>query len=225
MTIRGTRAVALGERVYTEQLVSAQLGLVPQEKGLPTRARIWGATIFVDRATDFTKAHLMQDASSDSTIEAKRVSEREAMSRGIDIRGYHADNGRYAEHYFIEDCKEKSQSLNYCGVDDHHQNGIAEAKIKQLTLSDRTMILHAQRYCPEYITTLLWPFVLLVAADHINNLHIDLERQTPDMKFPKVGGLPTRIKHFHTFGCPVYILDARLHNAGGSWPTKMGSTF
>ena len=75
-TICGTRAVAPGERVYTDQLVSAQPGLVPQEKGSSTRARIWGATIFVDKVTDCTKVHLMQDASGDSTIEAKHAFER-----------------------------------------------------------------------------------------------------------------------------------------------------
>lgn len=88
----------------------------------------------------------MQDTSGDSTIEAKHAFKGKAMSRGINIHGYHADNGRYAEHYFREDFKEKSKSLNHCGTGAHHQNGIAEANIKQLTLAARTMILHAQRY-------------------------------------------------------------------------------
>ena len=98
--------------VYTDQLVSAQPGLVPQEKGSATRARIWGATVFVDGATYYTKVHLMEHATGDSTLEAKTAFERDAMSRGVEIRGYHADNGRYAEHLFREDYKQKSQSLN-----------------------------------------------------------------------------------------------------------------
>ena len=162
----------------------------------------------------------MRLASGDATIEAKRAFECEANTRGVTVRGYHADNGRYAEHLFRNDCKEKSQSLNYCGVGAHHQNGIAEAKIKQLTLAARTMLLHAQRYWPEYITTMLWPFALLAAADRVNNLHIDIEGQTPDMKFSKTAGMSTRVQHFHTFGCPVYVLDARLQDAGGAGPPK-----
>ena len=51
-TIRNPKSAAPGEKVCTDQLVSAQPGLVPQEKGSPTRACIWGATIFVDAATD-----------------------------------------------------------------------------------------------------------------------------------------------------------------------------
>ena len=35
-----------GKRVGTDQIVSAQPGLVPQEKDQITRARIWGATVF-----------------------------------------------------------------------------------------------------------------------------------------------------------------------------------
>ena len=60
-----------GHMAYTDQLVSAQPGLVPQEKGSATRARIWGATIFVDGATDYTKVHLMEHTTGDSTLEAK----------------------------------------------------------------------------------------------------------------------------------------------------------
>ena len=40
-----------GKRVGTDQIVSAQPGLVPQEKGQITRSRIWGATVYVDYAS------------------------------------------------------------------------------------------------------------------------------------------------------------------------------
>ena len=69
-TIRRDKRAKPGSMVYTDQLVSAQPGLVPQEKGSPARARIWGATIFVDSQTDYTKVHLMQDATCESTLEA-----------------------------------------------------------------------------------------------------------------------------------------------------------
>ena len=51
-TSRRDKRAKPGDMVYTNQLVSAQPGLVPQEKGSPTRARIWGANIFVDGQTD-----------------------------------------------------------------------------------------------------------------------------------------------------------------------------
>ena len=93
-TIRDPKSLTPGEKVCTDQLVSAQPGLVPQAKGSPTRARIWGATIFVDAATDWIKVCLMQDASGESTLEAKNAFERDSIERGVLVRGYHADNGR-----------------------------------------------------------------------------------------------------------------------------------
>ena len=40
------------------------------------------------------------------------------------------------------------------------------------------------------------------------------------MKFSGTTGVTTRLNNFHTFGCPVYILDARLQSAGGPGPPK-----
>ena len=40
------------------------------------------------------------------------------------------------------------------------------------------------------------------------------------MKFSNTTGSSTRLSHFHTFGCPVYILDARLQSVGGGGPPK-----
>ena len=49
------------------------------------------------------KVHLMQDASSESTLEAKNAFEMDSMSHGVNIRHYHADNGRFADTSFKED--------------------------------------------------------------------------------------------------------------------------
>ena len=107
------------------------------------------------------------------------------------------------------------QTISFCGVGAHHQNGVSENTIKQLTLTARTLLLHAQRYWPEYISSMLWTFALLAAADRMNNLHIDMNGETPEMKFSAASGVTTRPTNFHTFGCPVYVLDARLQDAGG----------
>ena len=67
---------------------------------------------------------------------------------------------------------------------------------------------------------MFWPFDLVEATDRMNNLHVDMHGQTPEMKFSKTIDLYTRLNHFHTFGCPVYILDARLQSVGGGGPPK-----
>ena len=72
----------------------------------------------------------MQNATGESTLEVKEAFERASAERGTIIKGCHADNGCYAEHIFKDDCHAKIQRLTFCGVGAHHQNGIAEAKIK-----------------------------------------------------------------------------------------------
>ena len=59
-----------GQQVGTEHIVPDQPGIVPQDKGLLARARICGATVFVDYATRWVKVHLIKDTSGDSTLEA-----------------------------------------------------------------------------------------------------------------------------------------------------------
>ena len=126
------------------------------------------------------------------------------------LKRYHVDNGRYVENTFKTDCKAKLQSVTFCEVGDHQQNGILESKIKHLSLADRTMLFHAQLHWPEYITIMLWRFALLAAADCMNNSHIDIEGKTPEMKSSKVSDGTTRLGNLHAVRCLVYVLDSRL---------------
>ena len=142
-----------------------------------TRARIWGATVFVDYASRWVKVHLMQDATGDLMPEENNAFERDFMTRNFVPKHYHADNGRFSENSFKEDCVSKMQNLTFCGVGAHHKNGVSERVIKDLTLYSRTLVLHAQRHWPEYITTMFWPFALVEAADRMNNFHIDMHGQ------------------------------------------------
>ena len=171
----------------------------------------------VDHFSDIHKVVLMRSTTQDETLDAKFSVEKFFKQHGHNITAWHADNVRYAEKDFKEAVSFVDQTITFCGVGAHQQNGIAESKIKHLTLGGRTMLLHAQRR-PEYITTMLWLFALLAAADRMNNLHIDIEGNTPEMKFSKVSGSTTRLGNFHTFGCPVYVLDSRLQDAGGPGP-------
>ena len=66
------------------------------------------------------------------------------------------------------------QHLTFCGVGAHQQDGVSGRIIKDLTYSPRTLVLHAQRYWPEYITTMLWPFALVAYVDKINYLHVGM---------------------------------------------------
>ena len=105
-----------GETIGCNQLISAPPGLVPQTKGLLTRARIWAATIYIDYVTGYVHVGLMQDQSGDSTIQAKHDFEHLCATWDVKVKHYHADNGRFAERSFTDDVKKSLQRITFCGV-------------------------------------------------------------------------------------------------------------
>ena len=86
---------------------------------------------------------LMRDLTAGSTIAAKKEFEHLCTVRGVKVENYHAYNRRFAKPAWINECKSCKQDLIFCGVGAHHQNGIPERKIKDVTLISRTMLLHA----------------------------------------------------------------------------------
>jgi hypothetical protein len=111
----------------------------------------------------------MRDLGLDKTLLAKTAFERHASEGGVTIHSYQADNGRFADSDFQQAVKEASQTITLCAVGAHHQNGIIEQRIKELTLILGTLLLHAKRHWPDYITTMLWPFALKEAAYCLNH--------------------------------------------------------
>ena len=104
-----------------------------------------------------------------------------------------------------------------CGVGIHHQNGIAEACIKVATLGARTLLLHVQRHWPEAITTMLWPFALLEFVCTQNYFNFDKSGKSPYMRFALVDTC-TSLGDQHPWGCPVYVLESKLHNDSKGLP-------
>ncbi len=153
-----------------DHLVSAQPGLIPQISGKLTCLQINGATVIVDHYSDHVYIFLMRNLLLDESLLAKHAYECFLSSIGVTAKAYHANNECFADKGFKDDCAASKQSITFCGVGSHHQNGIAERKIKELTLGDWTLLLHAKRMLPEYISTILWPFALKCAEDRLNNL-------------------------------------------------------
>ncbi len=108
---------------------------------------------------------LIRDLTLDETITAKHGYEHFLNLLGIQSKAYHANNGCFADQGFRDDCLQNNQVITFCGVKSHHQNGIAEKKNKDLMLCAQTMLLHAKRMLPVYISTSLWLFALKCAED------------------------------------------------------------
>ena len=135
-----------GMKVAVDQLISRQPGLVPQYSGRLTASRIWAATMFVDHFTDCTFACLMRSTSQEETLQAKAAFERKLKEFSVLVNSYHADNGRFAEKEFREEIIKNNQSISFCAVGAHHQNGLVENRIKDCTLEARTILLHSKRF-------------------------------------------------------------------------------
>eukprot|EP00978_Attheya_sp_CCMP212_P001535 scaffold3163_cov60-Attheya_sp.AAC.5 len=201
-----------GDCCSTNQLISAQAGLVPQLSGRLTHERIWAATMCINHVSGFAYAHLMCAVTQVETLAAKHAWEYTAATHGRQIKGYHANNGRYAEADFRVDAESLGQQVTYCGVGAHHQNGLAENTVKQFTLKGR--LLHAKRHWPEAITTILWPFALKAGVKAHNDFKLDADGKAPIQKFSTgdAGDIEHALRDCHTWGCsflywmPVYNL-------------------
>ena len=144
-------ATALGQVISMDQLVSFTPGFVPTHRGTPTNKRYIGATVFVDHFSDFTYCHLMTEMNAASTVEAKQAFERVIGSYDIKARHYHADNGLFDTEKFKQSIDSAGQTLSFCGVNAHHQNGKAERRIGDITTGARTALLHAAHRWPKTI--------------------------------------------------------------------------
>ena len=109
-----------------------------------------------------------------------------------------------------------NQKLTFC-VGAHHQNAVVERKNNELTNGARTVLLHAKRKWPKIITTILWPYALKSVVEHHNRLSLDANGKSPLEKFASTSDeiQPT---DFHTWGCPVFILDSENHSGNIGTP-------
>ncbi len=197
-----------GQCVSVDQMESSSVGFIGQMKGRLTTRRYKYATVFVDHYSRYTYVYLQSSIDSEETAQAKSAFEAHARSMGVQILSYHADNGRFADNAFLHSVREGFQTITFCGVNAHWQNGIAERMIRTLRESARTQLLHCIAHWPSAVTTHLWPYALSYSAVLHNQLP-NAKGETPLNLFSGVSVQPNPIHH-HTFGCPVYALDNNL---------------
>jgi hypothetical protein len=70
-----------------------------------------GATVFFDYYLDHTYIYLMRDLTLAETLLAKHAYEKFLASLGINSKAYHADNGRFADKGFRDDCTLSNQTI------------------------------------------------------------------------------------------------------------------
>jgi len=206
------KAIRPGQFVSCDQLISGIPGLMAQTSGRLTKNRYWVATVFVDQFSGLDYVHLQESTSAVETIDAKQAFERFSEARGVRIEHYHCDNGIFASRAFREEVQRSGQTMSFCGVGAHHQNGVAERRIQDLSDSARAMLAHASHRNPA-ITANLWPYALRHASYVRRLLPRDGHSKSPEEFFTGAPVRPTT-RHLHSFGCPVYVLKGALQSGG-----------
>ena len=158
--------------------------------------------------------HLQTALTSEETLQDKHAFESYATSMGVKILHYHADNGRFSDKLFVNDVENQGQSITYCGVGAHFQNGRAEKRIRDLREKARIMLLHAISRWSEAVSVQLWPYALRTANDQMNMIPMDVNGTTRIEMFSNVK-VSTRMKDFHTWGCPIFALHNKLQGNSG----------
>ena len=148
-----------GECISVDQLISGTPGLVAQMTGRLTTSRYKVATIFVDHFSGLDYVHVQESTSAIDTIEAKQEFERFCEENGVRIKHYHADNGIFASNGFRQEVQRCGQKLTFCGVGAHHQNGVAERRIQDLSDAARASLAYAAHRNPA-VTAHLWPYAV-----------------------------------------------------------------
>ena len=107
------------------------LGLKPQATGNLTNSPIVGTHIFADHcfSPPFFHCQLLENFSGEACVKAKVGFERFATTFDVLIRHYRADNGRFTDDAFVKAYVACNQTLDFCGVGAHFQNGIAESNV------------------------------------------------------------------------------------------------
>ena len=85
-----------------DQLISIQLGLIPQSSSYLTVSRIWVCQIFLDLYTGYGYGFMLKNTLLKQTIEGKRAFEKELSKHSIKIAEYQANNGCFAEKGFSD---------------------------------------------------------------------------------------------------------------------------
>jgi hypothetical protein len=200
-----------GDCVSCNQLESNAPGRVATLKGKPSKNFYHACTFFIDHASN--KVHIMLNYSTgaNEAVHTKRHFEKVASEHSVSIRKYHGNNGGFATHQFKSSCETLNQALDFSGVGAKHQNGVAEHMIGTITCRARTMLLHAIRHWPDAISEDLWPFAMKLAVD-IHNSTPGISGLSPDEIFSGNKSTKSKFKDFHSFGGPVFVLEASLQD-------------
>jgi hypothetical protein len=133
-------------------------GMVGQIKGIPTRQQYHSVTVFVDQFSRLSFVHFQKICTGEETLDAKMAFEDFACSLNVQTQHYHADNGQFCKNLWMNNIKKEGQTISFCGVNAHCQNGVAEQQIR--ADGAQTSLLHAKERWSKAISVHLWSYAI-----------------------------------------------------------------
>ena len=198
-----------GETISVDHFESRLKGRTWTSTGSGSADTFKGGCIFVDHMSGYVHVEHQLGFAASETIRAKHDFEKLALDHGVIIQRYLADNGSFKAREFVKHIHEQNQRINFCGVNAHHQNGIAERNIRTVSECARAMLLHASFHWKDGIDSSLWPMAVSYACYLHNNLP-NKSGITPTELFTGEQVPRHKLRDIHTWGCPVYVLDPKL---------------
>jgi hypothetical protein len=200
-----------GKRVSVDHFECRQLGRTFDSYGKASSEQYKGGCIFVDHGSGYLHVEHQLGFSAIETIRAKQNFEKRALDCGVVIQSYLTDSRAFKANAFVDHIRNSGQRIQYCGTNAHHQNGVAERSIRTVSNMSRALILHAAAHWPQGIDGSLWP----MAVSHSIHIYNNTPNQNgfcPADLFTGEMVPRHRLQDFHTWGCPVFILDPKLQS-------------
>jgi len=212
-------ALKRGDMVCMDHFVVTEHGRLWTSKGHePSDRRFCGGTIFVDVASGWIELKFQISLAAADTIQSKMEFERLCQSYGFMVKSYRTDNGTFTAQSMLSHIDQKGQFLSFSGSGAQLQNGVSERAIKTICEAARTIMLHAALRWPDSYDPALWPMAMQYAADIYNEIQRGLGDITPGAIFIEFHSSHSRLLNARAWGCPTFVLEPKLHEAGGKLP-------
>ncbi len=205
-----------GDFVSMDQFVCRTSGRLPTGYGRegPTN-RYHGGIIFNDAATGIIWVENQVSLGAAETLMSKERFEQWLYELAcVEIKHYRSDNGVFTAEEFREECVKLNQGQSFSGVGAQHQNSRAERSIQTIMYMARTFMLHVSlHWSASHVDDLsLWPFAVKHAVWLYNRLPNRVTGLTPIERLTNTKTDHRDLLRSHVWGCPTYVLDAKLQN-------------
>ena len=206
----------VGDFMSTDQFVVKTPGRLPSGFGRERHNnRFHGGTIYNDAASGLIWVENQVSLRANETIVGKARFEQWLWEQAVaEVSHYHSDNGIFVAVAYRKDCEGKGQTQSFSGVGAQHQNSRAERSIQTIMYMARTFMIHSSlNWTDKGVDDLtLWSFAVKHSVWVFNRVSNQKSGISPMEILTKTNSNHQDLRRSHVWGCPVFVLEAKLQN-------------